>query len=119
MVAFVTSSSTYPASQLDSQERQELAVAALAGGCVSDLARQNEVSRKFIYQQKQQAEQALEERFTASPSDEKVLSQLPVTKKWLHGLVLGLILTCGSSFRGIRELLGNQFGHPLSLVSFH
>ncbi len=119
MVVFATCSATSPASQLDSQERQELAVAALAGSCISDLARQNEVSRKFIYQQKEQAEQALEERFTASLSDEEVLFQLPVTKKWLHGLVLGLILTCGSSFRGIRELLGNHFDHPLSLGTIH
>ena len=119
MVAIATSTSISRASQLNSQERRELAVSALAGGSVSDLSRQNEVSRKFIYQQKEHAEQALQERFTACPSDEEVLFQLPVTKKWLHGLVLGLILTCGSSFRGIRELLGNHFGHPLSLGTIH
>ena len=71
----------------------------LVGGCVTDLARQNEVSRKFIYQQK---EQALQESFTPSAPDEKVLFYLPVTKKWLYGVVLGLLLTCRSSFRGIQ-----------------
>ena len=53
----------------------------LVGGSVTDLARQTEVSRKFIYQQKEQAQQALQESFTPSAPDEKVLFYLPVTKK--------------------------------------
>ena len=58
MVAFATGS-TSPARQLDAQQRQDLAIGVLAGHCVADLARQNEVSRKFLYQQKEQAQQAL------------------------------------------------------------
>lgn len=52
MVA-LTTDSTAPARQLDAQQRQNLAVAVLAGSCVTDLARRNEVSRKFIYRQKE------------------------------------------------------------------
>jgi hypothetical protein len=119
MVALTTHTTPSPASQLDSRQRQELAMTALAGGSVSELAAENEVSWKFVYQQKEQAQQALEQHFSPLPSDEKVLSQLPVTKRWLHGLVLGLVLTCGSSFRGILELLSNHFGHSLSLGTIH
>jgi hypothetical protein len=60
MVALATGSTSL-AGQLDAQQRQDLAVVVLVGGCVTDLARQNEVSRKFIYQQKEQAQQALQE----------------------------------------------------------
>ena len=120
MVAFSTNSTAAAsASQLDPQQRQQLAVSALAGDSVSALARQNEVSRKFIYQQKEQAQQALRDSFTPSPADEKVLFYLPVTKKWLYGLVLGLLLTCRSSFRGIQELLADHFGFPISLGTIH
>jgi hypothetical protein len=118
MVA-LTTGSTSPARRLDAQRRQDLAVAVLAGSCVTDLARQNEVSRKFIYRQKEQAQQALQQSFTPSSEDEEVLFQLPVTKKWLHGLALGLMLSCGSSFRGIRQLLDDHFGYPLSLGTLH
>ena len=113
MVALATGSTSL-AGQLDAQQRQDLAVVVLVGGCVTDLARQNEVSRKFIYQQKEQAQQALQESFTPSAPDEKVLFYLPVTKKWLYGVVLGLLLTCRSSFRGIQQLLADHFGYSLS-----
>ena len=118
MVALATGSTSL-AGQLDAQQRQDLAVVVLAGGCVTDLARQNEVSRKFIYQQKEQAQQALQESFTPSAPDEKVLFYLPVTKKWLYGVVLGLLLTCRSSFRGIQQLLADHFGYSLSLGTIH
>lgn len=120
MVAFATNpTAAVSAAQLDGPQRQQLAVAALAGDRIADLARQNEVSRKFVYQQKEKAQQALEESFTPSPADEKVLFYLPVTKKWLYGLVLGLLLTCRSSFRGVQELLANHFGFPISLGTIH
>ena len=118
MVALATGSTSL-ARQLDAQQRQDLAIGVLAGHCVADLARQNEVSRKFLYQQKEQAQQALQERFTPSAPDEEVLFYLPVTKKWLYGLVLGLMLTCRSSFRGIQQVLADHFGYPLSLGTIH
>ena len=65
MVALATGSTSL-AGQLDAQQRQDLDVVVLVGGCVTDLARQNEVSRKFIYQQKEQAQQALQESFTGA-----------------------------------------------------
>src|SRR5436309_3280476 len=52
--------SACPAHGLPPAQRQELAVAALAGVCpVSRLAQAYQVSRKFVYQQAGKAEQAL------------------------------------------------------------
>lgn len=118
MVAFATNS-TAAASLLNGQQRQQLAVAALSGDSIADLARQNKVSRKFVYQQKEKAQRTLDESFAPAVADEKVLFYLPVTKKWLYGLVLGLLLTCRSSFRGIQELLADHFGFSISLGTIH
>ena len=81
----------WPAQRLLPQERQDLAVQVLAGAQpVSDLAREHEVSRKFLYQQADTAHDALTHAFDPEPRDEDVLFHLPVTKAWLRQLVLGL-----------------------------
>lgn len=61
----------------------------------------------------------MQDAFTPSDDDEKILFYLPVTKIWLRGLVLGLLLTCRGSFRGVCELLGNHFGCSLSVGTIH
>jgi len=48
-----------------------------------------------------------------------VLFYLPVTKAWLHQVVLGLILICHSSYRGVIELLRDLFDFKLSLGTVH
>ena len=51
-------------------QRQELALHALAGtATISQLAAQNQVSRKFIYQQVHTAEGALQEAFVPEQDD--------------------------------------------------
>src|SRR5271166_6746957 len=83
----------WPAQRLLPQQRQGLAVQVLAGTQpVSDLAREHEVSRKFLYQQADTARDALTHAFNPEPRDEDVLFHLPVTKAWLRQLVLGLVL---------------------------
>ena len=68
-----------------------MAIQVLAGTeTVSELARQHEVSRKFLYQQVHTAEKALSEAFAPSSRPDDVLFYLPVTKAWLRQLVLGL-----------------------------
>ena len=55
---------SWPAQRLLPRQRQELAIRALAGGqTISELARQHEVSRKFVYQQVAAAEVALDRAF--------------------------------------------------------
>jgi len=101
-------------------QRQQLAAAALAGHSVSALAAEYQVSRQFVYQQLHQANAALDQSFAASSADAAdVLFSVPVTKDWLRQLVLGLVLICHSSLRGVTELLADLFNYPLSLGSAH
>jgi hypothetical protein len=109
-----------PAQQLRPHQRQELALEVLAGRHpVAELARQHQVSRKFLYQQAHTARQALAPAFDPPRADEEVLFHLPVTKAWLRQLVLALVLTCRSSYRGAIALLGDLFDTPLSLGAVH
>ena len=86
---------------------------------VSDLAREHEVSRKFLYQQAHTAEEALNEAFAPSSRSDDVLFYLPVTKAWLRQLVLALVLICHSSVRGVVELLHDLFDYRLSVGTVH
>src|SRR5436309_4242599 len=105
---------------LPPQTRQQLALDALAGLPISELAAQQQVSRKFVYQQLHHAHDALDHAFTPPDLDPpQLLFWLPVTKTWLRQLVLGLTLICHSSLRGVTELLGDLFDYPLSLGTVH
>ena len=86
---------------------------------VSELAREHEVSRKFLYQQVHTAEQALDRAFAPVPQSEEVLFYLPVTKSWLRQLVLALVFICHSSTRGVVELLRDLFDYRISLGTVH
>ena len=93
-----------PAQMLLPHERERLAAQVLAGArSVSDLAREHEVSRKFVYQQAHTAQDALRRAFDPEPKTEKVLFYLPVTKAWLRQLVLALVLIGHSPFRAVVE----------------
>jgi len=62
----------------------------------------------------------LAQAFAAKQSDDhQVLFYLPVTKAWLRQLVLGLLLICHSSFRGVVELLRDLFDYSLSVGTVH
>jgi hypothetical protein len=101
--------------------RRELAVHALARTQpITQLARDHQVSRKFVYQQTATARQALHEAFAADEArPDDVLFYLPVTKAWLRQLVLGLILIGHSSFRGVVELLRDLFDYAMSVGTVH
>jgi len=110
------------AADLGSKERKNLSLQVLTRSeSVSQLAQNHQVSRKFLYRQASKASDALDETFTDSTNDDgKVLFYLPVTKKWICQLVLGLILICHSSFRGVLELLKSVFDYDkLSLGTIH
>ena len=93
-----------PAQELDAKQRSQLAVEALARSePLSELAGRHQVSRKFVYQQADKAAQALEQAFASPEKEEAVLFYLPVTKSWLKQVILGLILLCHSSYRGVLE----------------
>ncbi len=85
-------------------ERISLGVQALAGHqTITGLAGEKGVSRKFVYQQRDRAQAALDNAFTPTVADDQVLFHLPVTKNWLKQAALGLTLICHSSYRGVHE----------------
>ena len=86
---------------------------------VSELAREHEVSRKFLYQQVHTAQQALDSAFAPVLRSEEVLFYLPVTKSWLRQLVLALVFIYQSSTRGVVELLRDVFDFRISLGTVH
>ena len=108
-----------PAKQLDKKQRQQLAEQALSNTeSISELAKENQVSRKFIDQQKNKAKAGINQTFSEdTPSD--VLFYIPVTKAWLSQVVLALVLVCHSSFRGVIVFFRDIFDHNISLGTIH
>jgi hypothetical protein len=112
-----TPSTQWPANRLDPQQRQRLAIDALAGTLpISHRADEYDVSRKFVYHQTDKAQQALDHAFLLDEdNDQRVLFTVPVTKPLLRQIVLGLTLICHSSFRGVVEFLRDVFDFRLSV----
>src|SRR5512143_1512683 len=108
------------AATLSSAHRKHLAIQALAGTePVSRVAAREQVSRKFLYHQKSKANLALDRAFAPVQTDSSVLFYLPVTAAWLNQLVVGLILLCHSSYRGVIQLLQDLFDTSTSLGGIH
>ena len=108
-------SSPSVASGLQPLHRQDLAVKVLSKKeKISHLADQEGVSRKFLYQQKAIAQQALNSAFDKPEKDNEVLYYLPVTQKWIFQLILAWILICHCSYRGVMELLRDLFDYSRS-----
>jgi hypothetical protein len=105
-------------------QRQQLALNTLTGmQPVSRLAREHHVSRNFVYRQAAKAKVALDEVFLGGgggeASEERPLFYLPVTKSWLRQAVLGLTLTCHSSFRGVAQFFADMIDTPISVGTVH
>jgi hypothetical protein len=111
---------SWPAQQLLPDQRRDLAIQVLAGTHpVADLARQHQVSRKFLYQQAHTAQHALDDAFDPPRAADDVLFTLPVTKAWLRQLILALVLIGHSPYRAVVELLRDLFDWNVSLGTVH
>ena len=106
---------------LPPKKRRRLAVKVLSKNSnVSQLSREHGVSRKFLYQNAQRADKALEQAYEKHPNtDEKVLFYLPITKTFICQFVLALLFYCHASFRGIQSLVCDVFDYSISLGSIH
>jgi len=104
------------AASLPPAARKTLAIEVLAKTePISHIAVQQQVSRKFLYQQGQKANEALDATFSSATDEPEVLFYLPITKTWLWQLILALILICHCSYRGVVELLRDLFDLPMSV----
>ncbi len=106
---------------LGGERRRQLAVQVLARTQpVTKLAARHGVSRKFVYHQADKGAQALEQAFQSPPADDnEVLFYLPVTRAWLQQVVLGLLLLCHSSFRGVIAFFRDLLDQPIALGTVH
>ena len=110
----------WPAHALKPETRQRIGVAALAKTTpITALADDHEVSRKFVYQQRDRAEAALDRAFCPPLTRPEVLFYIPVTKAWLSQVVLVLLLCCHSSYRGVQEFFRCLFDRNISLGKIH
>lgn len=108
------------AANLASDARQKLAIEVLAKSQpISQLAATHQVSRKFLYEQGQKAKTAMDATSEPTASDDDVLFHLPVTKTWLSQLILGLVLICHSSYRGVVELFRDLLDVSISVGTIH
>jgi hypothetical protein len=108
------------AASLPPASRKSLAIEVLSKTePISHLAAQHQVSRKFLYQQGHKANHALDATFSSTTDEPEVLFYLPITKTWLWQLILGLILICHCSYRGVVELLRDLFDLPMSVGTIH
>ena len=108
------------AASLPSIVRKDIGIQVLSRSQpISHIAATHQVSRKFVYQQGDKAQQALDESFVPSQGDDDVLFHLPVTRNWLFQLILGLVLICHSSYRNVVELFRDLFDVSISVGTVH
>ena len=86
---------------------------------ITAIAKREGVSRKFLYQQQQKGNQALEKEFNQSKEESEILYWIPVTKEWIFQVILGLILICHSSYRGVVEFLRDLLDYQISVATVH
>ncbi|MDJ0596992.1 MAG: hypothetical protein QNJ72_44710 [Pleurocapsa sp. MO_226.B13] len=77
------------------------------------------MSRKFLDQQQQKGNQALELGFNQPKDESDILYWIRVTKNWIFQMILGLIFICHSSYRGVVEFLRDLFDYPISVATVH
>lgn len=97
-----------------------MALEALRGRrAIVELAAEQGVSRKFIYQQKDRAQAALQQAFEPDSLPEGFLGWLPVTRSWVQRLIVSAALSCHGSVRGICDHVEAIAGRSVSEGTVH
>jgi hypothetical protein len=112
---------SYNSKQIDANKRKQLALSAITKSQpLTEIAEENNVSRKFIYQQRGKAIEAVNNAFApVEKTEEKILFYLPVTFSWLCQFILCLVLHCRASHRGIQKTISDMLDYSVSLGSIH
>ncbi len=104
------------AASLPPAARKTLAIEVLAQTQpISHIAVQQQVNRKFLYQQHLRLISGRTEGSIQCFIRFLPLFYLPITKTWVWQLILALILICHCSYRGVVELLRDLFDLPMSV----
>jgi hypothetical protein len=110
----------FPAKVMTASEKKKLAIQVITNKkTVSDVANDNQVSRKFIYAQTNKIFDAIDEAFIDKKADEETLFHLPVTKSWIKQFVTSLVLDCRSCLRGVMKSMKNLLDFDISLGGVH
>ena len=108
------------AKSLQPELKQELALGVLSKSSnISQLSRDHQVSRKFLYANATKANEALLQVYQPAPTEQQVLYYLPITKAFIRQLIVALLFLCHASFRGVQTLLSDVFDYQISLGSIH
>ena len=105
---------------LEGQQRGALALQGLAGTQpISTLSARHGVSRNFVDQPMHKASEALEQAFDTEGPEEAVWFYWPVTQARLRQAVIGLVLLCHGSYRGVIEFLRDRLDIRVCLGTVH
>ena len=108
------------AANLKPEQRKQLFIEMQSSSqTLTAIANREGVSRKFLYQQQQKGNQALEKEFNQPKDESDILYWIPVTKNWIFQVILALIFICHSSYRGVVEFLRDLFDYPISVATVH
>jgi hypothetical protein len=112
---------TCAAQALEGEQRQRVALQVLPRSApVTALAARHQVSRTFRYPHAAKGRQALEPALQPpAPRDHDGLCYLPVTTAWLRQVVLGRVLLCHRSCRGVIGFVRDRLDQPLALGTVH
>lgn len=112
---------SYPATSMKSNQKKQIALQVIQKQCsITQVSKAHQVSRKFIYKQKAEAYNAIENAFSEpGQNDEKVLFHIPVTKQWLAMVVVCLLFHARCPFRGVIKIFKDIFDCELSLGTIH
>jgi hypothetical protein len=112
---------SHAAHLLNSHQRKEISRHAITGITpISQVASRYRVSRKFVYEQKEKALDGIAKAFEKpSELNKEVLFHIPVTKKWLEQVSLGLVFICRASYQGVVECFRDLFDYEISKGSVH
>jgi len=102
-------------------QRQEIAIKAVGASTpISHIANDYNVSRKFVYEQKDKALNGISTMFEDRSEDDKgVLFNLPITKTWIKQFILALILIARTPYQGVIEILRDLFDYSCSKGNIH
>lgn len=104
---------------MSNEQKKCVALAAFTHAkTVTQLANENETSRKFIQQQKYTVVRAIDAAFHPAVTTDTVLFHLPVSQLWIEQVALSLILN-HVSYRNISTLLNDLLDYQLSPAAIH
>ncbi len=106
------------AASLKPEQRKQLFIEMQSSGRkVTSIANREGVSRKFLYQQQQKGNQALEKEFNPSPEESDILYWIPVTQKWIFQVILALIFKLEEKMNKAKKKgQGNRWSKKLTVA---